>query len=126
MEPEKRKHARVTPQGSVEFAAANRTIHGTSLNISRNGMQVVVNLPESYEAIRSITFQLPATGEKLRIPCRLVRTSRNSDQEEQTLGIEFQHEAEAQLLLIEKFIQDEASRTLESRQLPRTDCRIES
>ena len=126
MEPEKRKHARVTHQGSVEFAAANRTIHGTSLNISRNGMQVVVNLPESYEAIRSITFQLPATGEKLRIPCRLVRTSRNSDQEEQTLGIEFQHEAEAQLLLIEKFIQDEASRTLESRQLPRTDCRIES
>lgn len=124
MAQEKRKHVRVEHRGTVHFVTANRSIQGSSINISRNGMQVVVNLPHSHESIRSISFQLPASRQSIRVPCRLVRTERSGVAEEQTLGVEFLHDAQTQLLLIERFVQDSASGGVDSRQLPRTSCRI--
>jgi SAM-dependent methyltransferase len=108
----------------VEFISGNQAFQGTSINISRNGMQVVVNLPLTHDHIRSITFQVPVPGGKIPIPCRLVRSSPEGNNGDQVLGVEFEYEAEAQLLLIEKFIQDAAVRATEARQLPRTSCRL--
>jgi SAM-dependent methyltransferase/pimeloyl-ACP methyl ester carboxylesterase len=124
MELEKRKQVRVEHKSNVEFVNGDLTFQGTTINISRNGLQVVVSQPVSHDSIRSIVFQLPDSGTKISIPCRLVRTSGNGQGAEHVLGIEFQYEAEAQLLLIEKYMQDAISRTAEARQLPRTACRL--
>ena len=126
MELEKRKHVRVEHKGAVEFVSEDRTFQGTTLNISRDGMQVVVNLPLSHDSIRSMAFQLPVSGTIVHIPCRLVRTSKNGTGNDRILGIEFLYEAEAQLLLIEKFMQESACREVDSRQLPRTSCRLQN
>ena len=123
---ERRKHIRLEHKSAVEFVSGNQTIEGTITNISRNGMQVVVNLPLSHDSIRSIAFQVPVPGAKIPIPCRLVRSSGSDRSGELVLGIEFEYEAEAQLLLIEKFIEDSASREAESRQLPRAACRLQN
>jgi ubiquinone/menaquinone biosynthesis C-methylase UbiE/c-di-GMP-binding flagellar brake protein YcgR/dienelactone hydrolase len=128
---EKRRHIRVAHQGTVAFAAGNRTYHGTSLNVSRSGMQVVVNMPESYESVRSITFQLPVSKQTMSLPCRLVRVDSGASEAQQVLGVEFIYEAEAQLLLIDRFIREmrraELSgkdRSGELRHLPRAACAI--
>jgi ubiquinone/menaquinone biosynthesis C-methylase UbiE/c-di-GMP-binding flagellar brake protein YcgR/dienelactone hydrolase len=128
---EKRRHIRVAHQGTVAFATGERTYHGTSLNISRSGMQVVVNMPESYERVRSITFQLPVSKQTMSLPCRLVHVDSRASEERQVLGVEFIYEAEAQLLLIDQFIREMrraqlsgTDRSGELRQLPRAACAI--
>ena len=124
MAQEKRKHIRVEHRGKVQFVTATRSIPGSSIDVSRNGMRVVVNLPQSHESITSISFELPASKRSIQVPCRLVRAERRGASEQETLGIEFLHDAETQLLLIEGFVQDSASQAADSRQLPRTSCRI--
>ncbi len=94
-------------------------------------MQVVVNMPESYEEVRSITFTLPYSSESIDIPCRLVHTKGDNGAREQVLGVEFNYQAEAQLLLIEKFIREirraqplKESELEEMRRLPRSICAL--
>ena len=125
MPPDKRKHTRVRHRAAVELTSENSTFSGTSVNLSMSGMQVVVRLPASYDSIRSITFQIPGSDERVRLPCRLIRDSEHDVVGGQVLGLEFLSEADAQLLLIEKFIQDTQPGRADARQLPRTSCHLD-
>ena len=124
MATDKRKHARVRHRDTVELTSGAYTFSGTSVNVSTGGMQVVVRMPASHDSIRSIAFQIPGSGERIEIPCRLIRNS-DDPEGDRVLGLEFLYEADAQLLLIEKFIQDTQPSQEEVRQLPRTSCRLD-
>ncbi|MFI5367720.1 MAG: PilZ domain-containing protein [Spirochaetia bacterium] len=125
MATDKRKHARVRHRDTVELTSGPYTFSGTSVNVSTGGMQVVVRLPASYDSIRSIAFQIPGSGERVELPCRLIRNTENDPEGDQVLGVEFLYEADAQLLLIEKFIQETQPGQDEARQLPRTSCHLD-
>ncbi len=100
-----RKHTRVEHSGTVQFISEGQQFSGQAVNISRSGMQVVVNVPESYYSVRSITFTLPSSGQSVELPCRIVRTE-SGDGSDQVLGLEFSYQADAQMLLIENYIRD--------------------
>ncbi len=128
---DKRKHIRVAHSERVKFITEENAFSGKSLNISRSGMQVVVNMPESYQEVRSITFTLPHSSESIDIPCRLVHTKGDNGAREQVLGVEFNYQAEAQLLLIENFIREirsakplKESELEDMRRLPRAICAL--
>jgi len=128
---DKRKHIRVTHSERVKFITEENAFSGKSLNISRSGMQVVVNMPESYQEVRSITFTLPHSSKSIDIPCRLVHTKGDNGAREQVLGVEFNYQAEAQLLLIDNFIREirsakplKGSELEEMRRLPRAICAL--
>ena len=118
--------------GSVQLIGEGRRFTGQAVNISRTGMQVVVNLPDSFESVRSITFSLPNSNRTIELPCRIVRSQKeNDDGHGGILGLEFSYQGEAQLLLIENYIREMKSRELarspqssEMRQIPRADCSI--
>jgi ubiquinone/menaquinone biosynthesis C-methylase UbiE len=124
---EKRKHARVSHSGTVEFITDGRRFSGRSINVSRSGMQVEVRLPESFESVRRVTFTLPTSDRTISVPFRFVRASsaRNAD----VVGLEFDFEDETQKLLIEEYIRDVKQRSdeeaaAEMRRVPRTECNI--
>jgi len=129
---EQRKHIRIEHNGTVHLGGQNRRFSGRAVNISRNGMQVVVNLPDSYESVRSITFNLPNTERAIKLPCRIVRCESDSESvQSDVLGLEFSFQGEAQLLLIENYIREikheelaQAPHYAEMRQIPRADCSI--
>jgi ubiquinone/menaquinone biosynthesis C-methylase UbiE/c-di-GMP-binding flagellar brake protein YcgR len=129
---DQRKHVRVDHSGTVQFISEGRLFFGQAVNISRSGMQVVVNLPDSYKSIRSITFSLPNSGHTIELPCRIVRSELgNGNDEGDLLGLEFSYQGEAQMLLIENYIREmknnelrKASLSSEMRQIPRADCSI--
>ncbi len=127
---EQRKHTRVKHASSVIVNAEGGTFVGSTVNISRSGMQLVVNMPASHREIRSLTLNLPSSKEPLDIPCRFVRAEKNGAAGQETLlGVEISFQTEAQMLLIEKFIRDQLSESLqngtgESRLLPRSQCSI--
>ncbi len=125
MATDKRKHTRVSHRDTVELTSGSYTFSGTSVNVSTSGMQVVVRLPESHDSIRSIAFQIPGSGERVELPCRLIRNSEHDVEGDQVLGLEFLYEADAQLLLIEKFIQDTQRSRDDARELPRTSCHLD-
>jgi ubiquinone/menaquinone biosynthesis C-methylase UbiE len=125
MATDKRKHARVRHRDTVEISSGADTFSGTSVNVSTGGMQIVVRLPASHDSIRSIAFQIPGSGERVELACRLIRNSENEHEGDQVLGVEFLYEADAQLLLIEKFIQDTQPGEEDVRQLPRTSCHLD-
>ena len=129
---EQRKHTRVKHSGSVIVNAGGGTFSGSTVNISRSGMQVMVNMPASYHEVQSITFSLPASSDTLEVPCRLVRMEKCEDSEQDlVLGVKIDYQTEAQMLLIENFIRDTMQgwkpgegAIPESRLLPRSQCMI--
>ncbi len=86
-------------------------------------MRVIVKMAATYDSIQSIAFQIPGSGERVLLPCRLICSSER--QQGQALGIEFLSEDDSQLLLIEKFIEDCQLNRNEERKLPRTSCHLE-
>jgi len=130
--PEKRKHIRVVHRDVVRFDAAGTTIEGFSVDISRNGMQVVVSVPQAFDRIESIRFTLPHHDAEVEVPVRLTRRSETPDSRTGfKLGFEFQRGAEEQIRLIEHYIRDSKLRRIEvdgtdeeSRRIPRLDCTI--
>jgi ubiquinone/menaquinone biosynthesis C-methylase UbiE len=124
MAVDKRKHARVHHRDTVELTSGDHTFSGTSVNVSLSGMQVVVKMPSSYDSVKSIAFQIPGSSERIHLPCRLIRNSEQDGEGDQVLGVEFLSEADAQLLLIEKFIQETQLSRNDARQLPRTSCHL--
>ena len=125
MASNKRKHTRVDHRAAVELTSESSIFPGTSVNVSVSGMQVVVGLPASYDSIQRIAFHIPGSDERVELPCRLIRNSEHDGEGDQVLGLEFLYEADAQLLLIEKFIQDSQPGRDDARQLPRTSCRLD-
>lgn len=126
-EREKRKHARVTHSGTVEFITDERRFQGRSVNVSRSGMQVEVRLPDSFESVRRVTFTLPTSDTAISVPFRFVRT--DSGRRADVVGLEFDFEDETQRLLIEQFIRDMKQRAddeaaAEMRRVPRTECTL--
>jgi ubiquinone/menaquinone biosynthesis C-methylase UbiE/pimeloyl-ACP methyl ester carboxylesterase len=127
---EQRRHTRVKHARSVIVNAEGGTFSGSTVNISRSGMQLIVNMPDSYREIRSITFTLPSSTETVDIPCQLVRVEKNSSAEQQALlGVQLSCESEAQMLLIENFVREGLSQSIqdgsgESRLVPRSKCAI--
>src|SRR5271157_250438 len=125
MSADKRKHPRFHHADSVELWSGSDTFSGTSVNLSKSGMRVVVNMPATYDSVQSIAFQIPGSGEKVLLPCRLIRSADAEENGDQALGIEFLSEDDAQLFLIEKFIEDNQLNRNEGRHLPRTSCHLE-
>jgi SAM-dependent methyltransferase/dienelactone hydrolase len=123
MSVEKRKDARIRHRETVVLTTGAGAVEGTSVNISRTGMQVVVRVPESFDSVRSTTFTVPSSGERLQLPCKVVRNTPRAGTEERILGIEFLEKRESQLLLIDTYIRD-VHRQGDPRQLPRTSCHI--
>ncbi|UCF99259.1 MAG: PilZ domain-containing protein [Spirochaetaceae bacterium] len=129
---DQRRHIRIEHSGTVQLVGEGRRFSGQAINLSRTGMQVVVNLPDSYESVRSITFTLPNSEHTLELPCRIVRyESGNGNEQSNILGLEFSYQGEAQLLLIENYIREMKKKELadtphhsEMRQIPRADCSI--
>jgi len=129
---DKRKNIRILHESSVQFISKNRAFQGELVDISRSGMKIVADIPESPPTIKSITFTLPKSDKPLQIPCELVRKeSERFNDEGQVLGIEFSYDDEAQMLLIESFIKEKKmaqlkalAKNAEMRQIPRTDCVI--
>src|SRR6056297_730155 len=126
-EREKRKHARVSHSGTVEFITDERRFQGRSVNVSRSGMQVEVRLPDSFESVRRVTFTLPTSDTAISVPFRFVRT--DSGERADVVGLEFDFEDETQRLLIEQFIRDMKQRAddeaaAEMRRVPRTECTL--
>ena len=106
---DQRRHVRVEHTGTVEFIGEGRRFSGQAVNISRTGMQVVVNLPDSCASVRSITFRLPSAPGAVDLPCRLVRRHDAPSAEGaagHVLGVEFSYESEAQMLLIENYVRE--------------------
>jgi ubiquinone/menaquinone biosynthesis C-methylase UbiE len=123
MSPEKRKDTRIRHRETVVLATAAGSVEGTSVNISRTGMQVIVRVPESFDSIRSTTFTVPASGERIQLLCKVTRNARSGNSEDRILGIEFLERRESQLLLIDRFIHD-LEQQRDPRQIPRTSCHI--
>lgn len=131
---DQRRHVRVEHTGTVEFVGEGRRFSGQAVNISRTGMQVVVNLPDSYASVRSITFSLPNAPGAVDLPCRLVRRHEAPSAEGaagHVLGVEFSYESEAQMLLIENYVRELREREIlepgkggDLRLIPRAPCCI--
>jgi ubiquinone/menaquinone biosynthesis C-methylase UbiE len=129
---DQRKHIRMEHSGSVQLVGEGRRFTGQAVNISRTGMQIVVNLPDSYESVRSITFTLPNTEHTIELPCRIVRSgTENGSSRPEVFGLEFSYQGEAQLLLIENYIRDlkqkqltRITRDREMRRVYRAPCSL--
>jgi len=129
---DQRRHIRMEHSGSVQLVGEGRRFTGQAINISRTGMQVVVNLPDSYESVRSITFTLPNTTHTIELPCRIARSQQEDNNDHGgILGLEFSYQGEAQLLLIENYIRDlkqkqlaQAARDREMRRVHRASCSL--
>ena len=125
---DRRRNVRVSHQDSIQFEAEGGVIEGRSVDISRSGMQIVVDLPGT--DAQNITFTLPNTDTPVRIPVRITRQE-SERAEGYRLGLEFQFEAAEQMRLIDRYIREQKEREIEAgdrsgeaRQIPRCDCDI--
>lgn len=128
----KRKNIRVVHDDRVQCISDGQIFTGTSINISKTGMQLMIKLPRTYREVSSITFTLPRTDKPFEIPCQLVCKKRSDkDEEIYILGIEFNYQTESQMVLVENFIKEMKENQVhqgidvdEMRQIPRIPCWI--
>ncbi len=125
---DRRRNVRVSHQNTVRFEGESGVIEGRSVDISRSGMQIVVDLPGT--DAQNITFTLPNADRPVRIPVRITRQD-SELAEGYRLGLEFQFEAAEQMRLIDRYIRERKEREIETgnrsgeaRQIPRCDCDI--
>lgn len=129
---EKRRHVRVEHRDVVRFDAAGTTFEGTSVDISRNGMQVEIAVPQSFDRVDMIRFSLSEQSAELAVPVRIARRGEEADDGgQQTLAFEFLHGADQQIRLIENYIRDFRERQgvfpdaePDTRRIPRLDCEL--
>ncbi len=125
---EKRSIERHLMEEFIHLDGGEGTIPGRTIDVSRNGMKVIVNHPHSFDKIRRISVNLPGDGGE-GIPCHIRRSRKAEEQWE--IGLEFDGETDARMLLIERWLeslenhrQETESAPTESRQIPRTRCTI--
>jgi ubiquinone/menaquinone biosynthesis C-methylase UbiE len=129
---ERRKNIRISYESSVRFISENHSFQGKLVDISRSGMKIVADIPESPETIENIAFRLPKSDTPLQLPYKLIRKERGPSREEgQVLGIELLYQDETQMLLVESFIKEmkraellTRAKNAEMRQIPRANCVI--
>jgi len=128
----RRKHVRISHEDTVHFNAAGEAFEARSVDLSRSGMRIVARLPASHNEIETITFKIPSRDTPLHIPVRAVRAeSKPADGRENIIGIEFDFDRQAEMVLIEEFIRERKQRQIisggrdqENRTLPRVPCSI--
>lgn len=125
---DKRKHIRISHENRVDLEIDGITFAGKSIDISRNGMLMSVNIPQSHPAVQSVSFNLPKLSEQLHIQCKTIWINKNNNHEH-VLGIEFFHKNEAPIMIIDNFIRDfiqtkliNDNESTEKRKIPRTKC----
>ncbi len=125
---EKRSIERHLMEEFIHLDGGEGSIPARTIDISRNGMKVVVNRPHGFDKIHRISVNLPGTGGK-GIPCHVRRSDKAEEQWE--IGLEFDGENEARMLLVERWLESLENRRTEtdsapteSRQIPRTRCAI--
>ncbi len=125
---EKRSIERHLMEEYIHLDGGEGSIPARTIDISRNGMKIVVNQPHSFDKIHRISVILPGLGGE-GIPCHIRRSRKSEEQWE--IGLEFDGETEARMLLIERWLeslenhrQETDSAPTESRQVPRTHCTI--
>jgi len=131
---EKRRHTRIVHEDVVWFDGAGTTVEGVSIDLSRNGIQVKVAIPQSFERVEIIRFSLPEISSEIKVPVRIARRGANEDGSKQHIyAFEFLHSTDQQLRLIENYIHETKKRHIsenaddaESRRVPRLDCSIEA
>jgi ubiquinone/menaquinone biosynthesis C-methylase UbiE len=112
----------------IHLDGGEGAIPARTVDVSRNGMKVVVNRPHSFDEVHRITVNLPGAGGD-GIPCRIRRSEKGSDKWE--IGLEFDGDTDARMLLVERWLEsmekrkpESDSAPTESRQVPRTRCTI--
>ena len=125
---EKRSIERHLMEEYIHLDGGEGTIPAQTIDVSRNGMKVVVNHPHSFDKIHRISVNLPGDGGD-GIPCHIRRSEKADGQLE--IGLEFDGETDARMLLIERWLEsiennrsETDSAPTESRQVPRTHCTI--
>ncbi len=125
---EKRSIERHLMEEFIHLDGGEGTIPARTIDVSRNGMKVIVNHPHSFDKIHRISVNLPGDGGE-GIPCHIRRSRKSEEQWE--IGLEFDGETDARMLLIERWLesfenrrQETDSAPTESRQIPRTRCTI--
>lgn len=125
---EKRSIERHLMEEFIHLDGGEGSIPARTIDVSRNGMRVVVNRPHGFDEIHRISVNLPGAGGD-GIPCRIRRSEMGTDQWE--IGLEFDGDTDARMLLIERWLEsvekrkpDTDSAPTESRQVPRTRCTI--
>ncbi|MDT8297224.1 MAG: PilZ domain-containing protein [Spirochaetaceae bacterium] len=125
---EKRRIERHLLEEHVHIDGGANLIPGRTIDVSRNGMRVVVNRPDGFDTLHRVSVNIPgAVGEG--IPCRVKRSEREAGH--WVIGLEFDGNTDARMLLVERWLESLENRPngtesapTESRQVPRTRCRI--
>jgi len=125
---EKRSIERHLMEEFIHLDGGEEVIPARTIDVSRNGMRVIVNRPHSFDKIHRISVNLPGADGN-GIPCKIRRSKKTGGQWE--FGLEFDGETDARMLLIERWLEsleNQQSKTdsapTESRQIPRTRCTI--
>ena len=125
---EKRSIERHLMEEFIHLDGGQGAIPARTVDVSRNGMRVIVNRPHGFDKIRRISVNLPGAGGE-GIPCRIRRSRKTAELWE--IGLEFDGETDARMLLVERWLESIENRRpetdsapTESRQVPRTRCTI--
>ncbi len=125
---EKRSIERHLIEEFIHLDGGQGAIPARTVDVSRNGMRVIVNRPHGFDKIRRISVNLPGAGGE-GIPCRIRRSRKTAELWE--IGLEFDGETDARMLLVERWLESIENRhpetdsaPTESRQVPRTNCTI--
>jgi len=123
---EKRRSYRYHLEEVIRLEDGKERIPATMLDVSRRGMRVIINKPSDFNKIERISVELPGTGVE-GIPCQIRRNVRSEESWE--FGLEFAGETNAQMLLVDRWIDSlekhrSDSTSLLSRRVPRTICAI--
>lgn len=126
---EKRSIQRHPLKEYIRLEGGSSVIKGRTVDVSRNGMKILVESSEDFGPLTNVSVNLPGTGGE-GIPCHVRRSSRGDNHWE--IGLEFDGETEARMLLVERWLESlekhsgiSDSAPTESRQVPRTRCTLE-
>ncbi len=127
---EKRSIARHQLTEKIHLEGGEDIVTGRTVDVSRNGMKVVVKDTGGLYDTSHVSVKLPG-AEGDGIPCRVRRRQLGDGHWE--FGLEFDGESDARMLLMERWLESLEKQTSEtesapkeSRQVPRTRCTLEA
>jgi len=125
---EKRRVVRYHLEEFVRLEGEKEKIPATMVDLSRSGMRVIINKPIDFNKVKRISVKLPGIGGE-GIPCQIRRNVKGVGGWE--FGLEFSGETNAQVLLVNRWIDSLEKHTnqsepisLQSRRAPRMRCTI--
>ena len=125
---ERRRVYRYHLEEFARLEGGEEKISATMVDLSRSGMRVIINKPIDFNKVKRISVKLPGAGGE-GIPCQIRRNVRGESGWE--FGLEFDGEMNAQMLLVNRWIdslekhKNQSKPTpLPSRRIARTRCAI--